>query len=193
MNKMHTLTIMILSSIGIFFAIRLISQLPYTIIIFYLEPSWQTAGSSLFSLLLFAGAIGLLVYFLVYQHDKLTKKIVGSEQLPEPDSQIRWLPVAFRLICIAGGIYFLSSVLWHTTYVINELARFKAESYSVNGTSYTRFYTNFAPFSLKNLLPWIIMLICGVYLLFGAPHFVRWQVKKTLQQCTTSKEQQDGD
>ncbi len=183
MNKMHTLTKIILSAIGIFFAIRLLSQLPLAIFYFYSKPSWETAGALFFSLLLVAGAIGLLVYFLIYQHDKLAKKIVGSEQLPEPDSQIQWLPVALRLICIAGGIYFLSTVLWHTTRVMGQLARFKAETYSVNGTTYTRFYTGFAPFSFRNLLPWIIMLICGVYLLCGAPHFVRWQVKKILQQC----------
>jgi len=31
------------------------------------------------------------------------------------------------------------------------------------------------------------MLTASVYLLCGAPHFVRWQVKKTIEQC---KEQQ---
>lgn len=191
MNKMHTLAKILLSVIGIFFSIRLLSQLPYAVFGFYSKPSWETAGALLFSLSLVAVSIGLLVYFLIYRNDKLAQKIIGSEQLPEPDSQIalpqvQWLPVAMRLICIAGGIYFLINVLWHTTYIVNQLAMFKAETYSVNGTTYTRFYTNFAPFSVRSLLPWIIMLVCGVYLLFGAPHFVRWQVKKTLQQCTTN-------
>jgi len=188
MNKMHTLTKIILSAIAIFFTIRLLSSLPIAIYPFYSKPSWETAGALFFSILLVAGLIGLLLYFLVYQHDKLAKKIIGSEQLPEPSSQIQWLPVALRLICIAGGIYFLSNVLWRTTHVINQLARFKAETYSVSGTTYTSFYTNFAPFSSRNLLPWIIMLICGVYLLCGAPHFVRWQIKKTLRQCKGQEE-----
>lgn len=188
MNKMHTLTKIILSSIAIFFSIRLLSPLSIGISYLHSKPSWETAGALLFSISLVAVSIGLLVYFLIHRNDKLAQKIVGSEQLPKPDSQIalpqvQWLPVALRLICVAGGIYFLINVLWHTTYVINQLAMFKAETYSVNGTTYTRFYTNFAPFSVRSLLPWIIMLVCGVYLLFGAPHFVRWQVKKTLQQC----------
>jgi len=184
MNKMHTLIKIILSAIGIFFAIRLLSPLSLGISYLYSKPSWETAGAWLFSLLLVAGAIGLLMYFLVYQHDKLTKKIVGSEQLPEPDSQVQWLPVALRLICIAGGIYFLNTVIWQTTFFISQLAFFKENTRSI--------YT-FAPYSPRDILPWIIMLICGIYLLFGAPHFVRWQVKKTLQQCTTSKKQQDED
>jgi hypothetical protein len=175
MNKMHALAKIVLSAIGIYFAIRLLSQLPYAIFMFYSKPSWETAGSSLFSVLFVAGAIGLLVYFLIYQHDQLAKKIVGSEQLPEPDSQIQWLPVALRLICVAGGIYFLSTVLWQTTYVIGQFAAFKA-------------IHAYAPFNYRSLLPWIIMLICGVYLLYGAPHFVRWQVKKTLQLCKQQPE-----
>ncbi len=192
MNKMHTLTKIILSAIGIFFSIRLLSQLPYVILMFYLEPSRQITGLSLFSLLLVTGAIAVLVYIFIYKRENLAQKIVGSERLPEPGSQIGWLPVAFRLICIAGGIYLLSNVLWHTTYIINMLAKFKAETYSVNGTTYTRFFTNFAPFSFGDLLPWTIMLICGIYLLCGAPHFVRWQVKKTLQQCKINKQLQEA-
>jgi len=193
MNKMHTLARIILSAIGIFFAIRLLSQLPYAIFMFYSKPSWETAASSLLSLLLTAGLIALLLYFFFYKNECLAKKIVGSEQLPEPcppnslgrraDSQIQWLPVALRLICVAGGIYFLSTVLWQTTYVISQLAAFKSYAY----TNYKVIYT-YSPFNYQSLLPWIIMLICGVYLLCGAPHFVRWQVKKTLQLCKQQPE-----
>ena len=178
MNKMHTLTKIILSAIAIFFTIRMLSQLPIAIYWFYSKPTWETAGTFLLSLLVVGIAIGALIYLFIYKRDSLAKKIVGSEQLPEPDSQIQWLPVALRLICIAGGIYFLNSVLWHASYVIGQLAVFRAK----NAPGYTTFYT-YAPFSARNILPWIIMLICGVYLLCGAPHFIRWQAKKTLQQC----------
>ena len=173
MNKMHTLTKIALSAIAIFFTIRLLSQLPIPIFWLFSKPSWETAGSSFLSLLVIVGAVAVLVYLFIYKRDNIAKKIVGPEQLPEPDSQIQWLPVAFRLICIAGGIYFVNTVLWHATYVINQLAIIKA----ANG------YTTYTPFNSRSILPWIIMLICGIYLLCGAPHFVRWQVKKTLEQC----------
>jgi len=181
MNKMHTLTKIILSAIGILFTIRLLSQLPLAIYWFYSKPAWETAGSLLLSLLLTAGIVAVLLYIFIYKRESLAKKIVGSEQMSEPESQIQWLPVALRLICIAGGFYFLNTVLWHTTYVINQLAAFKAEN----------LYTNYAPFSPQNLLPWIIMLICSVYLLCGAPHFVRWQVKKTIQLCKQQSEMKE--
>lgn len=183
MNKMHTLTKIILSAIGIFFTIRLLSQLPLAIFWFYSKPSWETAASSFFALLLTVGFVTLLLYLFIYRSESLAKKIVGSEQLPEPDSQIQWLPVALRLICIAGGFYFLLTVLWQATRVIGQLAYFKANTntYIINGNTYTTSY--YPPFNYQSLLPWIIMLICGVYLLCGAPHFVHWQVKKILQHC----------
>lgn len=174
MNKMHTLAKIILSSIGIFFTIRLLYQLP-AIFWFYSKPSWETAGTLLFSLLLTIGLVALLLFLFIYKRESLAQKIVGSEQLPEPGSQIQWLPVALRLICIASGFYFLSTVLWQATYIINQFASFKVQENAHTSYSYP-------PFNYQSLLPWIIMFICGVYLLYGAPHFVRWQVK-ILQQC----------
>ncbi len=177
---MHTLTKIILSATGILFIIRLLSQLPLAIYWFYSRPaSWETAGSLLLSLLLTAGIVAVLLYIFIYKRESLAKKIAGSEQLPEPDSQIQWLPVALRLICIAGGFYFLSTVLRYTTNVINQLAFFKAHTYA----NY-KVINTYAPFSSQDILPWIIMIICSVYLLCGAPHFVRWQVKKTIEQCS---------
>jgi hypothetical protein len=183
MNKMHTLAKIILSAIGIFFIIRLLSQLPLAIYWFYSKPSWETAANSLLSLLLTAGLIIVLLYLFFYKSESLAKKIVGSEQLPEPGSQIQWLPVALRLICIAGGFYFILTVLWRATHTLGQLAYFKANThtYTVNGNTYTKSY--YPPFDYQSWLPWVIILICGVYLLCGAPHFVRWQVKKILQQC----------
>lgn len=181
MNKMHTLTKTILSAIGIFFAIRLLSQLPLAIFWFYSKPSWETAGSLLLSLLLTTGIIAVLLYIFIYKRESLAKRIVGSEQLPEPTSQIQWLPVALRLICIAGGIHFLSTVIWRAEHVIGQFAFLKAEA---------RVHTIYTHplFTYQSVLPWVISLICGVYFLCGAPHFVRWQVKKILQLCKQQPE-----
>jgi hypothetical protein len=174
MNKMHTLAKIILSAIGIFFTIRLLSQIP-AIFLFYSKPSWEIAGALLFSLLLTVGIVALLLFLFIYKRESLAQKIVGSEQLPEPDSQIQWLPVALRLICIAGGLYFLSNVIWNITYVIGQRAYLKAQENACT--------IHYPPFNYYSLLPWAVSLICGIYLLCGAPYFVRWQVKKILQQC----------
>jgi hypothetical protein len=175
MNKMHTLAKIILAAIGFYFSIRLLSQLPLAISYFLSKPSWETAGSLSFAVLVIAGLIFVLLYLFFYKSDSLAKKIVGSEQLPEPPSQIQWLPVALRLICVAGGLYYIFTVIWQINNTIGQRALYKAWE---NAKA-----TRFPPFNYQSLLPWIVLFICGVYLLFGAPHFVRWHVKKILQQC----------
>ncbi len=96
MNKMHTLAKIALAAIGFYFSIRLLSQLPFAIFYFRIKPSWETAASSLFSLLLISGLITALFFLFFYKSESLVRKIVGSEQLPEPESQIQWLPVALQ-------------------------------------------------------------------------------------------------
>jgi hypothetical protein len=180
MNKMHTLAKIALATIGFYFSIRMLSQLPIAISYFISKPSWETACTLSFSLPLITALIAALLYFFFFKSDSLAKKIVGSEQLPEPESQIQWLPVALRLICIAGGLSFLSTVLWHINDVIGRFAFYKALE---NART-----THVPPFNYQSLLPWLIMFLCGIYLLCGAPHFVRWHVKKILQQCKDKTE-----
>jgi hypothetical protein len=180
MNKMHTLAKIILAAIGFYFSIRLLSQVPLGISCFVSIRSWETAVVMSFSLLLIAGLVTLLLYLFFYKSDSLAKKIVGSEQLPEPESQIQWLPVALRLICIASGLYFIFTVIWQIDSIIGQRALYKAWENAKGG--------HFPPFNYQSLLPWIVLFICGIYLLCGAPHFVRWQVKKILQQCKDKAE-----
>jgi hypothetical protein len=182
MNKMHTLAKIALATIGIYTMISLLYQLLFAIHCFFTKPLWETAGSLSLSLLVTTGLIFVLLYLFFYKNDSLAKKIVGSEQLPEPESQIQWLPVALRLISIAGGLYFLITVLGQANHTISQLAYFKY----VNGSTHAVPY--YPPFNYNSLLPWIVMFICGVYLLCGAPHFVRWHVKKILQQCKDKAE-----
>jgi hypothetical protein len=46
-----------------------------------------------------------------------------------------------------------------------------------------------ATFSLGRAVAWIILSALCVYLLYGAPHFVRWQVKTTLDECKQPTEE----
>ena len=167
MNKIHTLTKVTLTLMALFFIVRIVPQLMIPFYWLYQEPSWEIAGALLFALLVVGGAVAALVYAFIYKRDILAKRIVGSQAEPESQSQIQWLPMALRLVCIAGGIYFLSAVSWRA---INSLSRFafiKAQGA----------YSTYGQFS------WVITVACGIYLLCGAPHFVRWHVKKTLQEC----------
>jgi hypothetical protein len=180
MNKIHTLTKVTLTLMAVFFIVRIVPQLMIPFYWFYHEPCWEIAGALLFALLAVGIAVAALAYAFIYKRDVLAKRIVGPEEQPDSGTEIPPLATALRLVCIGGGLYFLSAALWRATNVMSQLALFKAQTH--NSAGYKAIHT-YTPFNTLSLSPWIIMLICGFYLLCGAPHFVRWHVKKTLKEC----------
>jgi hypothetical protein len=180
---MHTLAKIMLSGIGIFFAIRLIASIVTAIAL----ALTYRAELPIFTALLWTGVFALCVavvcYIFIYKREQLAKRIVGTDELPEPDSPVKWLPVAFRLISIAAGLYCLHTVLWQVTNALIRYAMYKARSIA----GYRIIYTG-RSLNIEGLLVWLIMLTIGIYLACGAPHFVRWHVRRTLEQCKQQPE-----
>ena len=172
-----------LSGIGIFFGIRLIASI---VTVISLALTYQTELrilTALFWIAVFGLCLAAVCYIFIYKSEQLAKRIVGTDELPEPDSPVKWLPVAFRLISIAAGLYCLHTVLWQVTNTLIRYAMHKARSMAGYKIIYTRRLLN-----IEEVLVWLIILTIGVYLLCGAPHFVRWHVKKTLEQCKQQPE-----
>ena len=179
MNRMHTLAKIMLCGIGIFFAIRLISIMVTLTWMAIAEPARLSILIAFFWAVIIGSCLAVVLYVFLYKREELAKKIVGANELSEPDSQIQWLPVAFRLVCLAAGMYCLFTVGWSISlnlvqYIISK-PKAVIEGYK---TIYTARF-----FGIELITRWLIMLAIGIYLLCGAPHFVRWQVKKTLEQC----------
>jgi hypothetical protein len=118
------------------------------------------------------------VYFLIRIADRFSAKIVEYE--PIDDTQISWLAVAFRLVCVTAGILF---IYWTIFGSITTIGWYISAKLSNQMTS---MYHQLWPEVVKC----VIMLGLGIYLACGAPGFVRWQVKKTLKQCSKIEEQQ---
>lgn len=178
MNKIHSFAKIILAAIGIFFAIRIMPQMLMPLGLARIKPSVESTVIALVSTLFFGLCLAVIFYVFVYKREQLARKIVGTNELPEPDSQIQWLPVAFRLISITAGLYCLHTALWQITNTFIRIAMYKVRSVPGYKTIYTGYTGN-----IEEVLVWLIMLTIGIYLLCGAPHFVRWQVKKTLEEC----------
>jgi len=112
------------------------------------------------------------VYLLVRCANRISAKIVG----PEPAEEVSWLAVAFRLVCVAVGVLFL---YWLVPSLVMTLY------------TYITINPNLHYMSPKSdILKYVIMLGLSIYLAYGAPGFVRWQVRKTLKQCSKIEEQQ---
>jgi len=141
------------------------------------------AGLSILIALFWTVIIGLclavVLYVFLYKREDLAKKIVGANELPEPDSPVQWLSVAFRLVCVAAGMYCLLIILWDMMHVLIQYLSFKLSSAQ---SGYGAMYIA-KMLRIEQIITWLITLAAGIYLVCGAPHFVRWQVKKTLEQC----------
>jgi hypothetical protein len=126
------------------------------------------------SLCIYAALAMAAAYFLVRCSNRFSAKIVESE--PVEDTQVSWLAVAFRLICVSAGVLFLYWSVPNLIMTLHTYMTIKPNQHYMSAKS--------------DIVKYVIMLGLSIYLAYGAPGFVRWQVKKTIRQCNKTIEQQ---
>ncbi|HLB74312.1 MAG TPA: hypothetical protein VJJ98_09865 [Sedimentisphaerales bacterium] len=179
MNDLHKLARIILVGLGIYVLIRhtigVIAALPY---LFYGEsPLRGLAVGQLVSFALFAVCSGLVVYALIWKADFLSAKITGIYESDQ--AEVWWLPFAFRLASVCAGILLLSWSISSLTSIIATYVRMADPRFANR------------PMPWERLVGGIIQLPLAIYLVCGAPHFVNWQVRKTLEHCGQWEEPDD--
>jgi len=120
----------------------------------------------------------IVILLCIWKSDWMVERIVKE------DSELNaagWSPAGvYRLaIVIIGGFFVYDSVREMSSQlgkIIDYGIRIELE-----GAEWGMYSTQ--------LLSSIILLALGIYLLTGAPHLVKWQVKKSLEQCN---ELEDG-
>lgn len=182
MNKMHIVARIVFAALAIYLMIGLIPSAIGSVALFF-----QTSGdfsiiwwsvASVFVVLLFAAGV---YYVLIHKRDVLAKRVVGDGEIAEPQSPVQWLPVAFRLICVVAGMILLYKFVTSIHLSLQMLV-----------------YLTKADHPLRANLRWrqiwqsVILLPFVVYFLCGAPHFVRWHVRKTLELCAESGDNDDS-
>lgn len=187
MNKLRSFARIALAAIGIFFAFRLVDSmimLGNTMIYagvggLKLPPGmvFGTVVSLMFLGLCFAA----ICYVCLYKREQLAERIVGTDEPGDPHSQMDWLHIAFRLVCITAGLYCLHSVAVRIVYALRGYLASRAYDSQVASRVV----------STELILGWLVMLAIGTYLICGAPHFVRWHVKKTLEQSQLQEKEQE--
>lgn len=168
MSKTHAFARIILVGVGLLTAIRI---LPEILTLIYVIPHGKGMahfGMVMGQIAIVGVSLAALYYVFWVKRDWLTVKIVGTEPSSEPAPSVSWLPAAYRLVCMAAGLHCLYALTFQMT---GFLLR----------SSYTAVArTTPTPADFVN---WAILLAAGLYLCWGAPHFVRWQMKRTLEQC----------
>ena len=182
MNKMHIVARIVFAALAIYLLIGLIPSAIGSVALFFQASGnfsiiW-CAVASVLVILLFAAAV---YYVLIHKRDVLAKRVVGDGGIAEPQTPVQWLPVAFRLICIVAGMVFLYRFVTRIHVLMQMFAYLiKADQPLRANWRWTRIWES------------VVLLPFAVYLLCGAPHFVRWHVGKTLELCGQSGDNDDS-
>jgi hypothetical protein len=177
MNDLRKLARMILAALALYMLINAGLSL-FLVLSFSLLGDYSTLDAlALLHPLFSIGFAALLLYILFYKADWLIEGIVGQQEPVGAD--VWWLPAAFRLVCVFCGIFYVYSVI--PTMIST------AHAYLVTQREIP--HAVFPTITGDRILAWIVLLALSLYLLYGAPHFVRWQVKRTLEQCSKPQSQ----
>jgi hypothetical protein len=187
MNDLRKLTRIILIGLGVYILLRYTLNLFLIIPYFLLEDSrFGTFG--IVQILSYVFAIiyvGTIIYLIFYKADFFAERIIKPQE--QEQCLVWYVPFAFRLVSVFAGILFL---YWVVPSIISTVSGYMASAAGDNFVKASGY------FSWDRVLGWIVLLAMGIYLLCGAPHFVRWQVKKTVEQCRkleNVKKRSDGD
>ena len=170
--KMRTLAKVLLAVLGVYLLSQIIVNLGMYVPLFFsdLVDNFSLFGRFVLALysVIYIAFVVFLVFQLLFRGQKWAEKIVPTEEIETNQEQTFSLSVVFRLGLVLLGIYFIYSVLGSIPRVIH----------SFFGTYLRQSGMPLSFHEWSNLLSVAFRLALGVYLVFGAPHFVRWQVKK---------------
>lgn len=176
MNKMISLAKIMFVGLGIFLSIAVIQNILFMIAAVLQPFSWQSFGFFIAGLCISLVFLTAVIKMLIFKRDKWARRLIAKDIAPDqPLNTELTLAMAFRLVCVGSGLYCLRSFLWSISHLLRNLSM----NIKYNQDAGVRYFSSV---SVDYIQP-ILLLIFSVYLLCGAPHFVRWQVKKTLELC----------
>jgi hypothetical protein len=184
MTKMYLLAKLTLTILGIFILLDFLS---------YLElPSRLTKGYSdavvgpLLVTVVSLAPLCILAYYLLFKSDNLARKMVGSTNEDSSDVSRIWVVTGFRLtmflcgvLIISGSIEFLvrvaGFVIVGPRLIINMIFyKYIDTAFRLGFREWLRLFVD------------VCRAVLGIYLVLGAPRFVRWQIRN-LETCSRPK------
>lgn len=171
MNRMISMARIMLAGLGLYLLIGIIKTNLGSVIYIFQNFNWKGFGLVSLSIILSIAMAAAIIIFLLVKSEWAARKLIGKDiTSDEPLDTGLTLTMAFRLVCIGAGLLFLRSFVYAAS---NIIVRFLLMS---------DFHAPRGNFT-KTLIQPTIYLALALYLICGAPHFVRWQVKKTLKLC----------
>jgi len=179
MNKMQGLAKTLITIFGIYWLIRMGLIAARTILIIItcaaVTKDKNTNTLSMYLEISLIIVAMLIILKILFKRDKIAEKIAGGEEKPMYITQTDLAPFVFRLTCVIAGMYCfyratssISSIAYHPLYM-GIFEKMKLDFLCIS--------------QFIGYIEVVILLAGGFYLVSGAPHFVRWQVKKTIEMC----------
>lgn len=178
MKEMRTLGRIILAGVALLVLFRVGLQVVSMLPLWFGGDEIAHFGHTFVSLILIMALAFGVILLCILRPDVLLDKLIRTN---DREGEIR-CPVAFafRLVAVALGLWCLFWTAPLLVRIIGELTANREQEFE----GFHQFFTG-----SRGYLTWgyvgsaAIRLAVGIYLVCGAPHFVRWQVKKTLEQC----------
>jgi hypothetical protein len=128
-----------------------------------------------------------VVYMLIFKNDWLACKMAGSGEKLDPESETLWLAGSLRIVAIAYGLILFSSSIptilnilalpFYIRPLVNEIFTFRTFPKSLAFTSY----------QWSSMVYNFLQTILAVYLLYGWPQFIRFQLNLRKSESSLDK------
>ena len=177
MTRMQVLAKTTLTVLGVYAILTLCGHCP----VGYMCRHEQSAiVPEILSLCTFAVLAALTVYFVIFKNTALSKRIAGPGEILDPRTQALWLVKSLRVGLVLAGLMLLPrsipimvkipKMFFLIRPALNDIIVSKRVP-NILRLSYSEWFKNIYGF---------LRAILAIYLIYGAPHFIRWQVKQNL-------------
>ena len=185
-NDMRSLARIMIIGITIYIVLGLFAVIIYLPIIIF----ENLKALAVWEIAVFAAMLAVyaaIVYVLIRYSDRIAERIVKPEAESKIEGQAPFrLAAAFRICSVLAGFVFLYKFITKVFTILPTLIRVW-----LGGEPPQRFNVHYHA-QWQTYFTWAFLLIIGVYLLCGAPHFVRWHVRKTLELCAENGNNDDS-
>jgi len=182
MAKMQIIAKALLTVLGIYALVTLLFSQPW-----FFASLQQSVLPKILYFAAFAVLTAFIVFFTIFSNDSLARKIAGPGDQLTPAARALWLTASLRLALVFAGLMLLPDS-------ITTMAKILKIPFLIRPAVSKMFLFKSLP-TVLNLPPteWFRIIcdlfkaILAVYLICGAPSFIRWQLKHSLRHTSNTE------
>ena len=181
MTKMELLAKLTLTMLGIFVLVELLNYLLIPPVDGFNHRTGEVVVSEMLVLIVFLGAMCLLVDRLLFHSGKWAKKVVGDCSEGTGTVKVDWVVASFRITLLFCGLLIMSGSIDFLLSCLAFVMRFPKVPEGIIMFRGVDSSLSMSPYAWMQLFIEVCKVTLGTYLILGAPRFVRWHIKKSAQ------------